>query len=85
MNEKKRDKLRDALTHITAAAALVDIVKTREEISIENTPENLQGTAKYDAMEEAVESMEDACDKLDEAKELIECAMELIKHAINTR
>ena len=85
MNNKKRDKLRKALDHIGSAIVLVEDVRNREEISVENYPENFQDTPTYEAMEEAVENMDEACDKLDDAKSLIEGAVELIESAINTR
>lgn len=85
MNNKKRDKLRKALGYIENALSLVDGVKNQEEISIDNIPENLQDTPRYEAMEEAIDSMDEACDKLDDAKALMGEAVGLIEQAINTR
>ena len=75
MNGKRRADLRNALYILGKAAVIVDSVCDREQDSIDNTPENLQNTDRYDMMKRAVENLNEAADKIDEAKEYIETAM----------
>lgn len=42
---------------------------------MDNCPENLQGSERYEKMEDAVDNLNDALEKLEEAKEYIEAAI----------
>jgi len=42
---------------------------------MDNCPENLQGTDRFEAMENAVENLNDAVEKLEDAKSNIEAAI----------
>ena len=68
MNEKRRGQLRNALTMMTNAASIIDAVCDKEQDCLDNFPENLQSTERF-------ERMEDAVDKIDEAKECISIAI----------
>lgn len=71
MNNIRRDKLRTAANTIGRACSMVSAVLDEESDSLDNVPENLQGTERYENMEDAVDLLGDALEKLDEAKELI--------------
>lgn len=75
MNEKKRRALRNAIELIAKASSIVEQVQEEESDVMDNYPENLQGTDRYEAMERAVDSLSDASEKLDEAKDLVEAAI----------
>ena len=71
MNEKRRGQLRNALTMMTNAASIIDAVCDKEQDCLDNFPENLQSTERFERMEDAVDSLNDALEKIDEAKECI--------------
>lgn len=75
MNQKKRERLKSALKLLSSAANIVESVSDEEQDCLDNCPENLQGTERYDLMEEAVDSLSDAMEKMDEVRELIEAAI----------
>lgn len=75
MNNEKRKSLREALTLISRAIVITESVCDREQDAMDNYPESLQETDRFEAMEAAVENLSDATEKLEEAKSQIEDAM----------
>lgn len=75
MNEKRRGRLRDALKMLSSAASIVETVCDNEQDCMDNYPENLQGTEKFERMEDAVDSLSDALEKIDDAKGHIQSAL----------
>lgn len=71
MDAKRRGRLRDALNMLSSAASIVETVCDKEEDCIDNYPENLQGTERYEKMEDAVDNLNEALEKIGEAKEFI--------------
>lgn len=47
----------------------------RQGAGLDNCPENLQGSERFERMEDAVDNLNDALEKLEEAKEHIEAAI----------
>lgn len=76
MNDKRRARLRDALKALNDAHAIVDTVCDQEQDCMDNYPENLQDTEKYERMEDAVDNLDEAMEKIDEAAERIRSAAE---------
>ncbi len=75
MNNARRAKLREAMEKLFNAQSVVDMVCDQESDCLDNYPENLQSTEKYEQMESAVDHLNDALENLDEAREHIEAAM----------
>lgn len=75
MDRRKRESLKQAISHIERAIILSEIVLDKESDCIDNYPENLQGTETFEKMENAVDCLNDALESLEEAKEKIEEAM----------
>ena len=75
MDAKRRNKLRDALKMLECAAVLVETVCNKEEDCVDNYPENLQNTERFENMEAAVDNLNDAMEKLDDVKAHIELAI----------
>lgn len=75
MNNERRDKLREAMRKLTDIQSIVEAVCDKEEDCLDNYPENLQGTERYEQAEDAVDNLNDALEKLEEAKEHIEAAI----------
>lgn len=76
MNKKRREKLKEAIKLISMAESITERMCDKEQNCVDNTPENLQVTDRYDLMERAVESLEEAADRLSDARELIEAAIQ---------
>ena len=72
---KRRKRLRDALKMLGNAAAIVEAVCDKEQDCVDNYPENLQSTDRFEQMESAVDNLNDALEKIDDVKEHIESAM----------
>ena len=75
MDTKRRNRLRDALKMLENVAAIVESVCDKEEDCMDNYPENLQSTERFENMEAAVDNLNDALEKLDDAKGHIESAI----------
>lgn len=75
MDDKRRGRLRDALKMLASAANIVDSVCDKEQDCLDNYPENLQGTERYERMEDAVDNLNDALEKIDDAKSFVELAI----------
>ena len=75
MNEKRRKRLNNALNLLEQCENIVDQVRDEELDAISNYPENLQGTDKFDLMEQAVDNMDDAIDRISEVRESIQAAI----------
>jgi hypothetical protein len=54
---------------------IIESVCDKEEDCMDNYPENLQNTDRFEKMETAVDSLNEALEKLDDAKEFIELAI----------
>ncbi len=72
MNDKRRGHLKDALKMLSGAAAIVNSVCDSEQDCLDNYPENLQNTERFENMEASVDNLNDALEKIDEAKEHIQ-------------
>lgn len=75
MNKKRKEDLRGVMSLLDSAIRIVQRVYDREEDCVDNYPENLHGTERYEQMEDAVESLSEALDKLSEAQESIQTVL----------
>lgn len=75
MDAKRRERLRGALKLLDSAANIVDSVCDKEQDCVDNYPENLQGTERFEQMEAAVDNLNDAAEKIEEVKESIQMAL----------
>ena len=71
MNDKRRRRLRTAITFLDNAQTIIGGVLDEERDTLDNWPETLQESAKY------IES-EEACDTLDEVVEYLADAREML-------
>lgn len=77
MNKKRRDILyKSAIPLLEQAKSILERVVSDEEDALDNIPENLQESERY-------EKIEDAVDNLNEAVENIGDAIENIDNACN--
>lgn len=75
MNNKRREKLREAIALFDRASSIVEAVCDAEGDCMDRVPENLQSSDRYEAMEDALDSLNQAIEKLDEAREYLLAAM----------
>ena len=71
MNRKRREQLQEAVSHLEQATGIVETVWQEEQDSLDNMPENLQASERYEKMEAAIDCLEDAASYLNDANELI--------------
>ena len=76
MNNTRREKLRGAVRKLSDVQAIVQSVCDQEEDCVDNYPENLQSTEKFERMEDAVENLNEALEKIDDAKDRIQAAID---------
>lgn len=75
MNNKRREKLRRAIEYIGKASDIIEQVIDEEQDSMDNVPENLQMSDRYESMEIIIDSLEDVVTCIDEAKDKVESVM----------
>lgn len=75
MNRKRRNDLNSAIALLSSAEGIVQRVCDAEEDCVDRVPENLQGTERFEAMEDAVQSLNDALDLFDDLADKLKQAM----------
>lgn len=75
MNKKRRELLRSAIPLLSQAARIIDQVAEQEGDSMDNIPESLQDTDRYEKMEKAVENLGTALEHIESAQECISDAL----------
>lgn len=76
MNNQKREKLKLARGFLSKASDIVSNVLDDEQDCLDNMPENLQYSDKYERMEAAVSKLEDGLNNIEAAEECLEEAAE---------
>lgn len=71
MNNKRRVLLKDASILLERVSTMVEQALEQEQDCLDNMPENLQMTDRYESMEAVVDRLEDAAADLDSAKDRI--------------
>jgi len=75
MNKARREKLRAINDTIQNCMDDVEFLRDAEQEAMDNMPENMWDSERYEAMENAVGYLEDACTALDEAIQQIDNAI----------
>lgn len=75
MNNKRRSKLKKADKLLDEALSIVSMVLDEETDSFDNIPDALQGTERYEKMEEAIDYLGDCVEQIDSAKGSISMAV----------
>lgn len=74
MNNKRRDELGKASSHIDAALDIVESVLFDEKYAFKGIPQNLQDSTRGEAIQEAIDNLIDAKGYIKEAKRSIDMA-----------
>lgn len=83
MNNKRRLALKEANQLLWTAYNIVSSVLDQENDVLENIPENLQNSERYETAENAIDHLEDAKECLEDANTNIASALEHIDAARN--
>ena len=75
MNEKRRNRLKEAIQYLELAESIIQDAWDEENDRIENVPENLQSSERFDTMLQIAEYLSDAIDNLEEAKQNVQSAV----------
>lgn len=75
MNKERRARIQDIIDRLDCMKVEIEGIKDEEEEYRDNIPENLQGSERYEAADEAIESLEMAWDSVDTAISYLDEAM----------
>lgn len=75
MNNKRRDLLRLAISSLEQASEYISRALDQEQDCLDNMPENLQCSERYEKMEDIISHLEESIENIDEAKENVEEAI----------
>lgn len=75
MNNVRRKALQKIYAAIEEAKEELELIFDEEQEAFENIPENLEGSERYEAAENAVDNLDSAFSGLDEVLEYLEEAM----------
>jgi len=88
MNKERRKELNkasellsDAQSKIQEARDIIECANGDEQSYLDNMPENLQGSDKYEVAESAIESMEEALNSLEEIDSSLDEAIGAVEAA----
>lgn len=76
MNQKRRTEISEAIAQIVLAKQDVESILMDEQTCLDNMPENLEGSERYERIENAVDKLDDAVDSLQDAIDSLGEAME---------
>lgn len=66
MNNLRRKRILDLIHHLDALKNILYDIRYEEESYMDNIPENLQTSTRYDDAEEAFDHLDNAYDKLED-------------------
>ena len=71
MNNKRRELLKNGRELLSRVSDLISRVLEEEQDCMDNIPENLQSSDRYETMEEMVSKLEELIEHIENADELI--------------
>ena len=71
-NKQRRELLKSAIVYLDRVSDLISRACDQEQDCLDNMPENLQMSDRYEQMESAIECLEDAVSHIDDARSKIE-------------
>ena len=76
VNQKRREKLREVVALLNRTQDTVENICDQEQDAMDNTPESLQESGQYSAMEAAVDDLGSAAESINDAKNRIKAAIQ---------
>lgn len=74
MNKARRKQIDDVIRKLDDLKMEIESILDDEQDYLDNIPENLQGSERYDAADEAVSYLSDASETIDEVSGMLESA-----------
>lgn len=68
MNNAQRKRMKEASDSLSNAIAIIEEVRDEEQEKLDNMPESLQMSSRYDEMEAGIDSLEDIISSLEDAE-----------------
>lgn len=75
MNNRRREKLKRAISKLGQSAEEISNIIDEEQDCLDNIPENLQASDRYENMEMVIDLLEDSVSSVESALEKIEEAI----------
>lgn len=75
MNDKRRSAIRNVIVLLGNVESKIDLIRDEEEDSLDNMPENLQFSDRYENMERAVDNLNEALELIDQVKDKLDDAI----------
>lgn len=66
MNNKRRKQIEEIVSTLMDLQSEIESLRDEEQEIVDNTPENLQGTERFEIAEAAAENLDSACSSMDE-------------------
>jgi hypothetical protein len=66
MNKDRRKRIDEAIKKLEDAQTILEECRDEEQDYLDNIPENLQGSERYETAEAAVDALDSACENLEE-------------------
>ena len=66
MNNKRRKQIEEIVGTLMDLQSEIESLRDEEQEIVDNTPENLQGTERFEIAEAAAENLDSACSSMDE-------------------
>lgn len=74
MNKARREAIEKVVGELRDIQSAVEELRDEEQEYLDNIPENLQGSERYDLAEQALENLNSAYDSIEEAASYLEDA-----------
>ena len=74
MNKKRRLEIHEVINVLNDLVSRIGTIQDDEQEYLDNMPENLQSSEKYDAAEEAIDDLESSKVAIEEAVDYLEAA-----------
>ena len=71
MNKYRREEIAKAVSLLETAFILIESIRDEEQGALDNMPENLEYSERYEKMENAVDKLDDAISSIEEAKDAL--------------
>ena len=68
MDKKRRGKLKETLRALSEIIVVIEQMLDKEQECLDNTPENLENSERYERMEDVIDCLQETLEKLEEAK-----------------
>ena len=76
MNNARRKQIRCVADTLSNALSLLEDIKSEEEDSLNNIPENMQSSERYRISENAVDALDEAVSSIEEALSSLDSSIE---------